>query len=92
MSTGARLNEPPSPAGGRGRVASVAAGACVLLVRAYQFTLGPWVGGRCRFHPSCSEYAIEAYQAHGVLRGTWLTARRLARCPPLGGHGFDPVP
>ena len=92
MSTGARINEPAARAGERGGVARVAAGACIVLVRVYQFTLGPWVGGRCRFHPSCSEYAIEAYRAHGVLRGTWLTARRLARCHPLGGHGFDPVP
>ncbi|MFN0010553.1 MAG: membrane protein insertion efficiency factor YidD [Phycisphaerales bacterium] len=65
---------------------------CILLIRAYQVTLGPWLGGRCRFHPSCSEYAIEAYRTHGALRGTWLAARRLARCHPLGGKGWDPVP
>ncbi len=73
-------------------VSRSAATACIGLVRVYQFTLGPWMGGRCRFHPSCSEYAIEAYRTRGVLRGTWLTLRRLARCHPLGGHGFDPVP
>lgn len=73
-------------------MARVATGACILLIRAYQITLGPWLGGRCRFHPSCSEYAIEAYRTHGVLRGTWLAARRLARCHPLGGKGWDPVP
>ncbi len=78
--------------GPAGWASRAGAAACIGLVRVYQFTLGPWVGGRCRFHPSCSEYAIEAYRAHGVLRGTWLTARRLARCHPLGGHGFDPVP
>lgn len=65
---------------------------CIGLVRGYQVTLGPLMGGHCRFHPSCSHYAIEAYQTWGPLKGTWLTAKRLARCHPLGGHGFDPVP
>ena len=46
----------------------------------------------CRFTPSCSTYAIEALQAHGALRGSWLATRRLARCHPWGGHGYDPVP
>jgi putative membrane protein insertion efficiency factor len=64
----------------------------ILGVRAYQVTLGPLVGGHCRFEPSCSRYAIEAYRVHGPLRGTWLTARRVLRCHPLGGHGYDPVP
>ncbi len=64
----------------------------VLLVRLYQITLGPWLGGRCRFHPSCSVYAIEALRTHGPVRGTYLAALRLARCHPLGGHGWDPVP
>jgi len=46
----------------------------------------------CRFVPSCSSYAREAIEVHGSARGSWLTVRRLARCHPLGGHGFDPVP
>lgn len=46
----------------------------------------------CRFVPSCSVYAVEALERHGAVRGSWLTARRLARCHPWGGHGFDPVP
>jgi uncharacterized protein len=46
----------------------------------------------CRFYPSCSEYAIEALEKHGLLRGTWLAVRRVSRCHPLGGHGVDPVP
>lgn len=61
-------------------------------IRVYQWTLGPLIGGRCRFYPSCSHYGLEAYRAHGVARGTWLTLRRLARCHPWGGSGFDPVP
>ena len=64
----------------------------VRLVRAYQVILSPVLGGRCRFAPSCSHYAIEAYERHGALRGTWLTLRRLLRCHPWGGSGFDPVP
>ena len=64
----------------------------ILLVRLYQAVLGPFLGGHCRFHPSCSVYAVEAYQQHGPIRGSWLTLRRLARCHPFGGHGYDPVP
>ena len=46
----------------------------------------------CRYLPSCSEYAVEALETHGAARGAWLAARRISRCHPLGGHGFDPVP
>lgn len=64
----------------------------VMLIWAYRVTLGPLMGGHCRFYPSCSEYAIEAYREHGPLRGTYLAVRRLLRCHPLGGSGYDPVP
>jgi putative membrane protein insertion efficiency factor len=64
----------------------------VWLVKAYQVTLRPWMGGQCRFRPTCSEYAIEALRTHGGVVGSWLTVRRLGRCHPLGGGGFDPVP
>ncbi len=66
--------------------------AAIRMVRVYQVVLSPVLGGRCRFAPSCSHYAIEAYERHGALRGTWLTLRRLLRCHPWGGSGFDPVP
>ncbi len=58
----------------------------------YRVTLSPLMGGHCRFHPTCSVYALEAYRTHGAFRGTLLTARRLLRCHPLGGSGYDPVP
>ena len=64
----------------------------IALIRVYQATLGPFMRGQCRFHPSCSNYAIDAYRTHGVFRATWLTARRLARCHPLTRGGYDPVP
>ena len=64
----------------------------IFLVRGYQVLLSPLLGNNCRFHPTCSEYAIEALRAHGVVRGLWLTARRIGRCHPWGGAGHDPVP
>ncbi|HWD66921.1 MAG TPA: membrane protein insertion efficiency factor YidD [Caulobacteraceae bacterium] len=60
--------------------------------RAYKVTLSPWIGRNCRFQPTCSDYAAEALLLHGPLRGGWLAARRLCRCQPLGGSGYDPVP
>ena len=66
--------------------------ALIFLVRLYQATLSPFIGGHCRFHPTCSHYAVEALRDHGALRGSWLALRRLLRCHPLGGSGFDPVP
>lgn len=62
------------------------------IVRLYQWLLSPLLGPRCRFHPSCSCYAIEALERHGAARGSWLAARRISRCHPLNEGGFDPVP
>jgi len=62
------------------------------LIRGYQLLVSPLLGPRCRFLPSCSEYATEAITAHGLLRGSALAVRRLLRCHPLGGSGYDPVP
>jgi putative membrane protein insertion efficiency factor len=61
-------------------------------LRAYKLMLSPLFTGACRFHPSCSNYAADALRAHGLLAGTWLAVRRLARCRPFGGSGYDPVP
>ena len=62
------------------------------LIRLYQVLLSPLLGNRCRFHPSCSHYALEAVSRFGVFRGGWLTLCRLGRCHPFHPGGFDPVP
>ena len=64
----------------------------VALVRLYQLTLSPWFGMNCRYQPTCSAYAIEALETYGVVKGGWLALRRIARCHPWGGSGYDPVP
>jgi putative membrane protein insertion efficiency factor len=64
----------------------------IALVRAYQLAIGPFTGGACRFHPSCSSYAIDAIETHGLRRGTWLALRRVSRCHPFSEPGIDPVP
>ena len=62
------------------------------LIRGYQLSLSPWLGGHCRFYPSCSCYAHDAIERHGAWRGAWLGLRRLLRCHPLNAGGYDPVP
>ena len=64
----------------------------IILIRAYQVVLSPFLGGACRFVPSCSAYAVEAIAVHGAGRGSLLALRRLSRCHPLGRAGVDPVP
>ena len=64
----------------------------VLPIRFYQLFISPVLPPACRFYPTCSAYALEAIMTHGVLRGGWLALRRLARCHPWGGSGYDPVP
>ena len=64
----------------------------VMLVKVYQRALSPFFGQQCRFTPTCSHYAIEALQAYGVIKGLWLTVKRLARCHPWHVGGHDPVP
>ena len=66
--------------------------AAIGLIRLYKILLSPLFAGSCRFAPSCSDYAREAILEYGVIRGSWLAARRLCRCHPLGSSGFDPVP
>lgn len=62
------------------------------IVRFYQVAVSPWLGMNCRFTPTCSCYAREAITRHGACTGGWLALKRLARCHPWGGSGFDPVP
>ena len=61
-------------------------------IRAYQMVLSPLLPAACRYFPSCSQYAIEAIEKHGAMRGSWLAARRIARCHPFRPGGYDPVP
>lgn len=61
-------------------------------IRAYQRTLSPLLGPRCRFYPSCSHYALEAIERFGPARGSWLAIKRITRCHPLNAGGLDPVP
>jgi putative membrane protein insertion efficiency factor len=64
----------------------------LVIVRAYQLLLSPFAGGACRFTPSCSAYALEAIETHGLAPGLWLAIRRVARCHPFARPGIDPVP
>nr|WP_173298088.1 membrane protein insertion efficiency factor YidD [Thermanaeromonas sp. C210] len=64
----------------------------ILLLRFYQRCISPFMGARCRFYPSCSEYASQAVAKHGVWRGGWLALKRLGRCHPWHNGGYDPVP
>lgn len=73
-------------------VSKVLAWPLIQLVRFYRLAISPWLGANCRFDPSCSSYAIEALEVHGILKGTVLAARRIGRCHPWGGSGYDPVP
>jgi len=66
--------------------------AAVLPIEIYRLAISPWLGPACRYTPSCSHYMQEAILRHGVVRGIWLGLRRVARCHPLGGSGYDPVP
>ncbi|HET6316375.1 MAG TPA: membrane protein insertion efficiency factor YidD [Chloroflexota bacterium] len=62
------------------------------LIRIYQVTIGPVLPPSCRYQPTCSHYTYQAIERYGVLRGTWLGLKRIARCQPFGGSGYDPVP
>jgi len=75
-----------------GALSRVLAKPFIGLVRLYRVAISPLLGMNCRYQPTCSSYAIEALERFGVLRGGWLAIRRIARCHPWGGSGYDPVP
>ncbi len=65
----------------------------IFLIKLYQWVISPILGSnKCRYTPTCSHYAVEALKKHGVFKGTWLAIRRISRCHPWGGSGYDPVP
>ena len=64
----------------------------IALIKLYQWIVSPMLGPKCRFTPTCSQYSLEAFKKYGVFKGLWLTIRRIGRCHPWGGHGYDPVP
>ncbi len=74
------------------QIKTIPAQAAILLVRLYQKLISPWLGQRCRFHPSCSNYCIDALNQHGMVHGLWLGLRRICKCHPFHPGGFDPVP
>jgi putative membrane protein insertion efficiency factor len=64
----------------------------ILPIRFYQLAISPLLGRNCRFEPTCSNYAVQAIEEWGVLKGSWLALKRILKCHPWGGHGYDPVP
>ncbi len=68
------------------------AAAVILLLRGYQKIISPWLGQRCRFSPTCSQYCIEAVRQHGMVHGLWLGLIRIGKCHPFHPGGVDPVP
>ncbi len=64
----------------------------ILIIRFYQVAISPLLGSRCRYLPTCSTYTLEAIQEWGAAKGLWLGLKRISRCHPFGGHGYDPVP
>ena len=73
-------------------IGTVMRAVLIALIRAYQLFFSPLLGNHCRFYPSCSQYAREAVERYGVMRGVWLAIRRVLRCHPWHPGGFDPVP
>ncbi len=64
----------------------------IVPIKIYQILISPLIGPNCRYHPTCSQYSIEAINKHGPLKGTWLAIKRISSCHPWGGSGHDPVP
>jgi putative membrane protein insertion efficiency factor len=82
----------PPAFGVNGFLKTVLAFPFIAVIKIYQWVISPWLGPKCRFSPTCSQYALEAFKKYGPLKGLWLASKRIARCHPWGGHGYDPVP
>ena len=74
------------------RVLQILSYPFILLIKFYQYVISPAIGPKCRFTPTCSQYAIQALKKYGLLKGSWLAVKRISRCRPGGGSGYDPVP
>lgn len=74
------------------KVGRLLVGLLILPIRFYQRFISPLTPPSCRYTPTCSQYAVEALQKHGPVKGLWLAVKRILRCHPWGGHGYDPVP
>lgn len=83
-----RIHAPAAPGCHKGLLMSR---VLILMVYAYRVTLGPVLGGHCRFQPTCSQYMIDAVNRHGPWRGLWRGLKRIGKCHPLGGSGYDPA-
>jgi putative membrane protein insertion efficiency factor len=71
-------------------VVAIPRGILIAAVRCYQYAISPWLGPRCRYQPTCSNYFIEAVRKHGAIVGAWKGLCRICRCHPWGGSGYDP--
>jgi putative membrane protein insertion efficiency factor len=64
----------------------------IFLIKLYQWIISPLLGPKCRFTPTCSTYSLQAFKKYGLFKGFWLSIKRISRCHPWGGHGYDPLP
>ena len=78
--------------GGKITLRVIAAFPFIMLVKFYQKCISPFLPASCRYTPTCSQYSVEAFKKWGVIKGGWLTIKRILRCHPWGGSGYDPVP
>ncbi|SDD92606.1 membrane protein insertion efficiency factor YidD [Riemerella columbipharyngis] len=64
----------------------------IAMIKFYQYAISPWLGKNCRYTPTCSQYTLQALREYGLIKGMWLGIKRISRCHPWGGSGYDPVP
>jgi putative membrane protein insertion efficiency factor len=83
---------PPTPSATPALWKRVLSFPFVLIIRFYQLVISPWLGPKCRYTPTCSHYALEAFRKYGPFKGFWLAIKRISSCHPWGGSGYDPVP